>query len=182
MKQLLILTLIGFICLSACKNLTSSNNGKKNSESNNQSIQIPEKLTGFINDNLPDLRIPDTNNYVSGWHEYKSDSEYPFYCSSDFNGDKQQDYSLLLINSKRELFLYAFITQENGYNSIQIDTFKIQPNGIDVVVSIEDKGEWESATENLSVNFDGIKIDMIEESNGWSYYYKDSKFTRFLYD
>ena len=87
-----------------------------------------------------------------------------------------------MIKDSTQLSLYSFLTLDNSYQIILIDTIARLTKGIEVVIYTEPKGEWESVEETISVPFDGISIDLIEESNSWSYYWKNDRFVKFFYD
>ena len=137
-------------------------------------------MLAFIKINFPDHTIPDLKDYVQNFKLYSS-NEQPYYCSSDFNGDGKIDYALLL-KSQKELFLYAFLSQDKTYIKILVDKFDPINNGVEVIIAVEPKGTWEAAEDSIAVLNDGIAVELIEESLNWSYYFNDSKFIRYLYD
>jgi hypothetical protein len=143
---------------------------------------IPEKLLESIETQLQELTILSSNLYLTDWKSFKSDSIPPFISSSDFNGDGDLDFAVLLMNQNNTLYLYSFIANVEDYTPILIDTFSYKNRGIDAILGITDKGEWEASDEKLLVPNDGISIDFFEKSLGWSYYWKEGKFERFLYD
>ena len=143
---------------------------------------IPSQLLEFVKAKLPEMQIPTTGDYINGWESFKKGSILPFYCLGDYNGDNLKDHCLLLIKDSTQLSLYSFLTLDNSYQIILIDTIARLTKGIEVVIYTEPKGEWELVEETISVPFDGISIDLIEESNSWSYYWKNDRFVKFFYD
>ena len=183
MIKLILFILIDFGVLLGCQNQkTSTNQSVKIENFKSRDTFIPETLKTFIKANFVSLRIPTRDNYVKDWESYKSDSIPPFCCTSDFDGDGIRDYCLLLSKDKKELYLYAFLTTNKSFNSVLIDTIRIQDSGIDAVLSIQNKGEWESVDNKINVPNDGITVDLIEESISWSYYWTKNGFVKFLYD
>ena len=87
-----------------------------------------------------------------------------------------------MIKDSIQFFLYAFLTTDESYNTILIDKIKRPTKEVEIVLSTEPKGDWESAEETVSVAFDGITLNLIEESNAWSYYWKNDRFVQFFYD
>nr|WP_319401738.1 hypothetical protein [uncultured Carboxylicivirga sp.] len=166
-KHLLKLLLVGLVF--------SSNTGARN---------IPDSLVNYINKELPQLLIPSCQDYVTDWESFQDDnSQLPYFCTSDYNGDNLLDFAVLLKDSKGELFLYAFIRQDNEFNVVLIDKFTNEDNKkIQILIGTELKGEWESITEKITVLNDGISLALIEESLSWSYYYHEGKFKQFTYD
>jgi len=151
--------------------------------SNLNATNIPDSVINFINTELPDFSIVTINDYVQGFIEFLRDkNELPYYCSSDFNGDNKPDHAILLIDSTKRLFLYGLIQEKNNFKKILIDKYDSQVDGIQIIIGVEKKGDWESISEKITVPYDGIYIDLIEESLSWSYYFDGKTFIRFLYD
>ncbi|WP_282035481.1 hypothetical protein [Saccharicrinis aurantiacus] len=145
---------------------------------------IPDSLVHYINKELPKYKIPSCLDYMKGWESFQDDdTQLPFFCTSDYNGDNLLDFAVLLKDSSDELFLYVFLQQANGYEIVLID--KIQnynSKKFQIVIRSELKGVWESITEKITVCNNGISIVLIEESLTWSYYYHEGKFIQFIYD
>ncbi|MFC0878915.1 hypothetical protein ACE01N_20140 [Saccharicrinis sp. FJH2] len=150
---------------------------------NIKATNIPDSLINFIEKELPGFSIPTTKEYLQDWNKYlKTEGTLPYYCSSDFNGDNKLDYAILLTDSLNEVSLYAFIKEINDYKVILIKHLGSQGKEIQIFISVEQKGDWESATNKINVPNDGISIDLTEESLSWSYYFDGKTFKRFLYD
>lgn len=144
--------------------------------------EIPNSLVEFVKKSLPKMKIPTVDNYLKDWESFSNESDIPYYCKGDFNGDKLIDYCLLMIKDSTKINLYSFLNQNNSFQIVLIDSIRYLTKGIDIIVTMEPKGEWESIEETFSVPFDGIHIDLIEESISWSYYLKKERFERFYYD
>ena len=170
------------------KNIPTSGDQNKQTEIQNKSgssakiEEVPYNLIEFVSQSLPKMQIPTAENYLKGWESFSNESDLPFYCSGDFNGDNLIDYCLLVIKDSTIINLYSFLNQNNGFQIVLIDSLRYLPKGIDIIVTTEPKGEWESIEETISIPFDGITVSQIEESLTWSYYYKNDRFERFLYD
>jgi len=143
---------------------------------------IPDKLLEFVRDQLPEMQVPTTGDYIEGWESFIVGTNLPYYCSGDYNGDSLKDHCLLFIKDSTQLFLYAFLTTDESYKTILIDKIKCPTKEVEIVLTTEPKGDWESAEETVSVAFDGITLNLIEESNAWSYYWKNDRFVQFFYD
>jgi hypothetical protein len=183
MNKLIRILLFCFIVLISCRNENSKDgNNHRNEKITTNDYYLPANLTYFIKLSLPNLKIPTKDLYVKGYESIKSDSAHPFICSSDFNGDGNIEYCIILMNDRKELFLYSFIAKGKDFAPILIDKFVYKAKGIEAVLSIENKGVWESAVDKITAPNNGITVNFIEESLTWSYYWKDDKFERFLYD
>lgn len=145
---------------------------------------IPKSLIEFIQLNLSSLKIPSINDYKSTWKIFKDGNRPPFYCSSDFNGDGKRDFGLLLMNDNSKLDLYAFMSKENGFKPIFIDRLEKKQDSIEVSITIETKGLWESEADEEKINVisDGIYVHFFEESLGKAFYWKDGKFQPFFFE
>ncbi len=143
---------------------------------------IPDKLLEFVRNQLPEMQVPTTGDYIEGWESFIVGINLPYYCSGDYNGDGLKDHCLLLMKDSAQFFLYAFLTADESYKTILIDKIGRMTKEIEIVLSTEPRGEWESIEETVSVAFDGITLNLVEESNAWSYYWKNDRFVQFYYD
>lgn len=144
---------------------------------------LPDSVQEVIQHDLPNCRIAATADYVPGWKEYYPESsQVPFCCSSDFNGDGRPDFAILLVGVNNELFLYAFFANNDSYKAVLVDAFEPIEKGIEAIIGVEKKGEWDSVTDKITVPNDGISTDFIIESLSFSYYFDGSTFQKFIYD
>jgi len=182
MKKLNYLMTILSLILIGCGN-PKSNENKTTDNIRIKEFQsvIPEKLEKYLKVELPAFQIATQDKYVSGWKEFTEPSIIPYYCSSDFNGDGKIDYSLVLTN-ENNVYLFAFLSSENSFTSSPIDTFHYSPKGVDAIISITKKGEYEMIDETVKIPFDGISIQLILDSKEWTYYWDGKNFKRLLFD
>jgi len=162
-----------------------SNNQTEHLAKDNSSVDqniVPGKIQEFVKDKLPEMQIPTTGDYIKGWESFIVVNNLPYYCSGDYNGDGFKDHCLLLIKDSAQFFLYAFLTADESYKTILIDKIGRLTKEIEIVISTEPKGDWENVNETVPVAFDGITVNLIEESNTWSYYWKEDRFVQFFYD
>lgn len=182
MKKPIYLTTILLLIFIGCGNQRSNEN--KTIETKNlkesQSV-IPEKLDKFLKKELPDFQIATEEKYVSGWKEFNESSKTPYYCLSDFNGDGLIDYGLVLTKGKN-VYLFSFLSSENHFISVPIDTFKYSSKGIDAIISITKKGEYEMIDDTMKIPFDGISIQLIIDVKEWTYSWDGKNFKRILFD
>lgn len=166
MKHLL-LTILLFTALMAC--------------AQNRNIDWQADID-YLKTGLKNYTIPTREMYIKDLDCFEKSGVPPYYCSSDFDGNGSQDYALLLRDSSNQVYLYAFLTDNNSFKTVLVDSFDLFNGKIETIISVAQKGKWISAVDETEVQNDGITVDLIEESLGWSYYYNNKKFIRFLYD
>ncbi len=158
------------------KDSLSLNNLQKKTITDN----IPVSIRNYLTDYLPEFIIPDKIKFIKEVEKYNENNE-PNFCSSDFTGDKLNDYVLLLIKENKS-YLLIINSSTQGYSHFIIDDFTMHSDSIAIYIRIERRGIWKSIDEALDVKNDGIFIDLIDESLSWSYYWDGTKYKRFLYD
>jgi hypothetical protein len=137
----------------------------------------------YVQDSLPNY-----NFIVESKDEGKSlymqqYKEQSLGCVSDFDGDKVDDYVLLLRDKNNKVCLFFFSTANNNVKHYLIDCFGIWKGEIkELKIAVEPKGKWEAIDETIKVPFDGIMVDDLKESRSKAYYWDKNKFTKFLYD
>ncbi|GAA4849025.1 hypothetical protein [Algivirga pacifica] len=122
MKILISLLLI--VTFFSCDRNTSSQDSKANintSIKNDTTIQqgetIPNSLLEFINDQLPNYRIPEQSEYANIYSEKIENSQYPYFTEGAFNQDSLTDYALLLLSEVQggfEISVFVFVTKQNN--------------------------------------------------------------------
>jgi hypothetical protein len=145
---------------------------------------IPKELMVYVKTKLIGYRFPTTGEYNETWKRYKTNG-LPFVCSSDFNGDGVIDYAAILVNeneNEKGIALFAFNSESNSYKHFLIDNFSIANSSIGLVLSIQEKGEWEAIDEIINIENDGIVVDIIIESRTNTYYWNGEGFSRFFFD
>jgi len=151
----------------------------KSTVDDNQILSIYE----YIQDSLPDYNFimePKKDSESFCFQKYKEKS---LACVSDFDGDKVDDYALLLKDKNNKVCLFSFSTVNNNVKHYLIDCFGIWEDEItELEISIEPKGKWEAIDETIKVHFDGIMVDDLNESKSKAYYWNKNKFVKFLYD
>jgi hypothetical protein len=142
---------------------------------------IPTELSDYLEKNLSDYKIPKIEEYIKGWQDFSSNNKTPYLCKGDFDGNGSTDYALLLISNNR-LYLISFLFINKQYNHIIIDDYDYYDKKIEAILSQQQKGEWETVDEKILVPYDGVTVDFIEESETISYYWKDNKYIKVLFD
>jgi hypothetical protein len=143
---------------------------------------FPQEVSKLIRDSLNQYDIPDTIYFEQSWKEY-TNSKYPYICQSDFNGDTIQDFVLLLTSKNhREIITCLFLSDKKSYSIYKLEKFNFENNKIPIVLSIERKGIWESATDTTYVKNDGFIIYWITESRNYIYYWDNDELHRFYTD
>lgn len=104
-------------------------------------------------------------------------------CSSDFNGDKLNDYAFLLKDDSNNVSLLVFYIHMNKVSHILIDNYGSWPElNPFLEIGIEPKGIWRAADKKLKVLHDGIYLSELNESITYAYYWNDGKYKKFIYD
>ncbi len=168
------LIFILLIAFQQCQEQTPNSSVVKNHTSN---------IYQYVQDSLPDYNfiVESYKGSKTFWvQKYKEQS---LGCISDFDGDKIDDYALLLRNKNNEVCLFFFSTVNDKVEHCLIDCFGIWEGEItELKIAIEPKGKWEAIDETIIVPFDGIRVDDLRESISKAYYWDKTKFVKFLYD
>lgn len=102
---------------------------------------------------------------------------------TDFNGDKVDDYALLLRDENNEVCLFVFDVSSNNIEHYLVDCFDNWTGAMtNFKVEIEPKGDWETIDEVIEVPFDGISVEDREASRSRTYYWNKGKFVRVFFD
>ena len=160
---------------------------KKNDDSNNKSIKpdnsMPLILREYIAEELKQYIIPTTEDYDIGWQDFLEKESLPFIACSDFNGDNNLDYAVVLIQKGRDKSaLFVFNATDKGYLYYKLEEYDVFNGEIATVVSIEKKGTWEAVNETITVSNDGLLVELLEESLSWAFYRNGQQYEKFLYD
>ena len=194
MKRLIIAAVCIISLVGGCK---FANNGKEienypdkdiskeientsKTDSANTGDLIPGELASYIKAKLVKYQLPKIDEYDENWSNYKTEN-VPFLCSSDFNGDGERDYALILIDTSKVVVLFAFNKEGQSYRHFQLEKFK-ENNKFGIVLTIQEKGEWAAIDESKVVNNDGILVEDIFESKSKTYYWDGESYTQFLFD
>ncbi len=156
-----------------------------NIDKNKNEINIRKNLTCLLNeycDSLSKYNLPENNFFDESWKDY-SESQYPYFCETDFNGDKISDYAIILVSkNKKELFVCVILSIKKSYKFLLLKKFKMNDNYIPIVLDIEKKGIWESANDKKTIKNDGLIIYWLPESKSFMYYCYQNNFIRFFTD
>jgi hypothetical protein len=149
---------------------------------NQKNFSLPCNIKKILQDSISGYYIPNKNQYIEEWKEYEQITE-PMFAFSDFNGDSKQDYGIVLISKENNKVIFVVIVSFNdSYKIYKIKTFEISEKLIDIFISVEKKGYWESASEKKQIKYDGINVVWASASLSFSYYWYNNGFKRFLYD
>lgn len=178
---------IYFIILQYCIGCTQSKDKYLQSTSNNiinynNSIIIPEELRKYLSIKFTSFKIPDTLNFVTAWRNFMDSPGLPYYCNSDFNGDGQIDYALILQKENFECDIFVFFRTDNGFHHYLIHKFYLVNSKINVIISIEKKGKWDIIDRTIDVINNAIIVNMIAESLSVAYYWNGNEFVKLLFD
>ena len=139
------------------------------------------RITSLVKDYLTGYTVPCLTDFNIEWCNF-TENETPYFIKSDFNGDKFDDYGILLKKeNSRIVSLFAIMSNERK-KIMKIEDFRYNLPKISIVLNIQEKGIWQSATQTITIPFNGITVDFFEESISFSYYWKNDKFNKFLYD
>lgn len=134
---------------------------------------VPEDLIEYINLNLPDYEVPDTNEYYKGFcfffnktskHYFKE--QIPFFITSDFNDDFKPDYAFLLKYRNNTLKIVIIYSNNNSYKH-WIDNNYIIP--IDYNIGIQ-HGICVEPPRKIDCVVNDVEKSLILKSNGVSLY------------
>lgn len=153
----------------------------KDTESVKKEEIIPSVIKNYLDNKLPNYKIPTLQGYINDWEEFVDDVTFPFICSSDFNGDEKADYALMLISEYGEHHLVAFNSSLEGYSHHLIRNYS-KSEKIGVILFIEKKGNWELIDETIFIPNDAIGVILPEESLEYAYYWDGQKYEKVLAD
>ncbi len=139
---------------------------------------ISDSLKSYIGKELAEYSIPDLNDYFEGWEHNVERGALPYFVLGDFNGDKKNNYALLLVKgSKIDLIIF---TVTDSFNYQIVDSFQLK-GSIDIIISLEEKGKWEAIGETKWIPNDGILVSLYNESDSFAYYWNKKKYVKFLF-
>jgi hypothetical protein len=137
----------------------------------------------YVQDSLPDYNFIVEFNSDSSAYCLQKYKEQSLGCVSDFNGDKVNDYALLLRDKNNKVCLFSFSIVNNNVKHYLIDCFGVWKGKItELRIAVEPKGKWEAIDETIKVPNDGIIVDDLRESISKAYYWDKTNFVKFLYD
>ena len=174
LKKTILLSFMLLVCNLSATNIVSSEKYRQN--------LLPDFIKTIIKDSLKEYVIPDEKMFDSEWKSYEHITR-PMFAFSDFNGDKEIDYAIILLSKNhRKTLLCVFLSNKKSYSIYRIRTFNLNNDFIDVFISIQRKGYWKSVITKHLVKYDGITVDWASESLSFNYYWDKSQFVKFLYD
>lgn len=180
------ISIIALVVLCSCKAADdperNPDSGKKIIEQTNPQSELPNGLYSYISTELPDFSLVKTSEYISELSNFLEKDSQPYFCRSDFDGNGQNDYAILLWENESTICIIVFNSVDNGYNYQTLECFEKTKGSLDIVLSTEPKGEWSSIDETIDVPYDGILVEFLEESHSYSYYWKNDSFLKYLYD
>ncbi len=149
--------------------------------SNNKRIEIPEELLMFIKQKLPYYHIPNINEYIKEWSIFYNYNylQIPYFVKGDFNGDKYEDYALLLLDTLNQLSLFAFNKKiDSDYSEFYIKNIGYNEK-IDVGLNIYIKGEkLEGIDGKILLHRDAFIVNIFETSSQL-YYWENGEYKEF---
>lgn len=174
LKKTILLSFMLLVCNLSATNIVSSEKYRQN--------LLPDFIKTIIKDSLKEYVIPDEKMFDSEWKSYEHITT-PMFAFSDFNGDKEKDYAIILLSKNhRQILLCVFLSNKKSYTIYRIRTFNLNNNFIDVFISIQKKGYWQTVYTKKLVKYNGITVDWASESLSFSYYWTNNQFVKFLYD
>src|SRR5690554_6011444 len=129
------------------------------SYANNNNIDslINVNLNKFITNNV-DKYEPITINQYDTLYKQFTDADNPFVINVDFNGDNLIDFVTIVRNKITDkIDLLGFVNNNNCFECYFIDDFNIEGK-LDIILSVENKGEWISIDNTIYVDNDGITV------------------------
>lgn len=154
-----------------------------NSETNSFNEELPSSLKEYIENNLKQYYIPSTDEYVKEWQDFTEKKQLPFFAYSDFNNDGSIDYAVVLkYKDSSKVSLFIFNTNEKEYSQYRLAYNNVKEIGIETIVSVEKKGTWEAIDTTITVNSDGVMVQLITESLSYAYYWDGQQYKEFLFD
>lgn len=148
---------------------------------NNIDSVINVNLNKFIKNNSDKYELITINHYDTLYKQF-TDTNNPFIIKVDFNGDNLIDFATIVRNKITDkIDLLGFINNNNCFECYFIDTFNNEGK-LDIILSVENKGEWTSIDNIIYIDNDGITVERFNESLSFSYYWKNSTFMKFYWD
>jgi len=144
---------------------------------------LPNSIKNLIKDSLSEYSVPNENQFIDEWKSYDHIST-PRFAFSDFNGDAKKDYAIILLSKNYKKILLAVFLSDNmhSFSIYKVKIFNSSSDLIDVFISVEKKGYWQTSKGKINIKYDGISVDWASESLSFSYYWKNNNFQKFLYD
>jgi hypothetical protein len=146
-----------------------------------KSNDIPDILINYIDNEMEGFKIPDTSDFFANWNEFVKNDDLPFFCSTDFNGDEIIDYACIL-TTVDEYSVYIFLSQGESFKHYLIESGKISNTRINLLLSIEEKGEWETVDGIITVKNNALLINYVDESMSFAYTWNGYEFIKILFD
>lgn len=173
------MTFLSLMILSFCNPSVSNTVNEKKIDDD----FLPNSIKNLIKDSLSEYSVPNENQFIDEWKSYDHIST-PRFAFSDFNGDSKKDYAIILLSKNyKEILLVVFLSDNmHSFSIHRVNIFNLNENLIDVFISVEKKGYWQTSKGKINIKHDGICVDWASESISFSYYWKNNNFQKFLYD
>lgn len=133
---------------------------------------IPQKLSDFLSEEMPDWKIPAPDKWDKHWFdEYKTANELVNFVSGDFNCDRRDDYALILSDEKDAAAVWVFLSTKNGFEKIKLD--EVGGGQIEIGIGLFEpqtiENDW--TTKPVKINCQAIEVGWFEKAS--EVYYRE---------
>jgi hypothetical protein len=141
---------------------------------------VPGELRDFIYSRMGGWKLPQASDWQKRWwDEYKKDKTLVNYVSGDFNCDGKQDHSMILTDEKNNIGAWAFLANQNSFDTVKLDQFENPGNQIGAGLQILPKGkhahlDMDNPNIKVEVKCEGITVIFFEKA-ARSYYFENGK-------
>jgi hypothetical protein len=142
-----------------------------------------QRISKYIQDSLSSFHSIEIADGDSSQLFIKKNLSRAYCCFSDFNGDKEIDYAILLRDDSNRISLVVFKVIKNAVSHIVIENLGVWEDNLpELRIEVEPKGIWEAIDEKIKVYHDGVSLTNEKESLTFAYYWKNNRFNKFYYD
>lgn len=156
--------------------------------------QIPKEVLVYLKENMNEYEVINAGHY-SNYQEWKKawqlgQNDLPFFLKLDFNGDKKEDYALLLMKGqKMRLMLLLNPTYQSNPQEVEFLEMKLhdyhsrnayEENMMQFMIKYQDKGETYgigNAPPPVHLKYESIQFIKFGAASS-IFYYEDSKIKR----
>lgn len=182
-----------FIINCSCKNQTIALNKEENKVENIvlsiDTIKPICQYSNKFNEIFEECRtIPNGYKLVSfdqmhhSWKEYL-DIISPNYFGSDLNGDKDTDYTFILIDSNLvQSLICIFLSNEDVYKLYIIDSAKTFENKNQIIIYPKNLKLLKTEYDTYKLKYSSINSIFIWSALEYTYYWNENEFEKVFYD